>query len=135
MIIRLPWVEPIDTNNVPSNFDELVKESFGKFTEGTSKEYTHEDKLLYLDNLRSRYLRNDNSYLSVKNLIANRIIYELEEYGEIPSEEEILSIEFMEHCYNEGFNPFRDKWDKDSHSRNDDIHKLILRIIKIVVNY
>lgn len=135
MIINLPWVNPIDTNKIPANFDELVKESFEKFTEGTSESYTFEDKLMYLDNLRESYLRRENSYTSVKNLIRDRVTYELEEYGTLPSEDEVLNIDFMEECYNAGFRPLRDKWDSCSKSRNDEIHKLILRIIKIVVEY
>lgn len=46
-----------------------------------------------------------------------------------------IRIDFMEECYNAGFRPLRDKWDSYSKSRNDEIHKLILRIIKIVVEY
>lgn len=134
MIIRLPWINPIDTNRVPSNFDELVKESFLKFTKGTSKEYMFVDKLLYIDNLRKHYLRFGDSQSSVENLIKERCMYRLREYGELPTTEEILDVEFMEYCYDEGFRPFKDTWDKCSSSRNDAIMKLILRIIQVVVN-
>lgn len=37
MIINLPWIEPIDTQNLPENFEELVKKSFREFTRGTRK--------------------------------------------------------------------------------------------------
>lgn len=56
MIIKLPWIEPIDSLQIPDNFDGLVKKSFEKFTEGTREEYRFEDKLLYLDNLRKHYI-------------------------------------------------------------------------------
>lgn len=55
MIIRLPHVEPIDTLNIPKDFNERVKYSFWKFTEMTAEDYTDEDRLAYLDNLRLRY--------------------------------------------------------------------------------
>lgn len=28
MIINLPWIEPIDTQNLPENFEGLVKKAF-----------------------------------------------------------------------------------------------------------
>lgn len=135
MIIRLPWINPIDTNNVPSNFDELVKESFKKFTDGTSDDFTFLDKLYYIDNLRKIYLREDNTELSVRNLIRDMVMYHLEEYNDLPETSEILDVEFMERCYDEGFRPFYYEWDKTSSSRNYMIQKIILRIIQIVVNY
>lgn len=48
MIIQLPWIESLDTLNLPNDFEDRVKESFGKFTRETNKDYTHEDKLLYI---------------------------------------------------------------------------------------
>lgn len=135
MIITLPWINPIDTNNVPSNFDELVKESFKKFTDGTSDDFTFLDKLSYLDNLRKIYLREDDTELSVRNLIRDMVLYHLEEYNEMPETDEILDVEFMERCYDEGFRPFHCEWDKTSSSKNYNVQKLILRIIQIVVNY
>lgn len=56
MIIRFPWIREIDTLDLPENFEQLVEESFRRFTEGTAKDYRFEDKLCYLDNLRERYL-------------------------------------------------------------------------------
>ncbi len=40
MIIRLPWVNPIDTLNLPEDFEDQVKESFKEFTKWTSRDYT-----------------------------------------------------------------------------------------------
>ena len=40
MIIRLPHVEPIDTLNIPKDFNERVKYSFWKFTEMTAEDRT-----------------------------------------------------------------------------------------------
>lgn len=54
MIIKLPHVDPIDTLALTDDFEDRVKESFAKFTELTIEDYTHEDKLMYLDNLRKR---------------------------------------------------------------------------------
>lgn len=135
MIINLPWVEPIDTLDLPENFEELVKKSFREFTKGTNIDYRHEDKLLYLDNLRKAYLREDNTEKAVKNIVAEETMYRLKEYGEMPYADDILSVEFMETCYKEGFRPFYDHYDEVSANRNSEDLSVILNIIKIVVNY
>lgn len=135
MIINLPWVEPIDTQRLPENFEELVKKSFGEFTKGTNIDYRHVDKLLYLDNLRKAYLRDDNAEKDVRNLIQRKVMHDLEEYGEMPDTGDILSVEFMEICYNEGFRPFYHYYDEASASRNSKALSVILHIIKIIVNY
>ena len=136
MIIKLPWIEPIDTLNLPDDFEDKVKESFAKFTEGTSKEYTYQDKLSYLDNLRIAYLRgNIDSEEIIKKIIADRVWYELEENGNMPTADDILSVEFMAECFEAGFMPFLDQYDKRSSSRNERILKVIFKIIQIVVNW
>lgn len=135
MIINLPWVEQINTLCLPKDFEEQVKTSFKKFTEGTSKQYTFEDKLLYLDNLRRGYLRTDNTEASIIDLIGRRVSYELEENGEMPEKYDIMSTEFMGHCYDEGFRPLRDIWEPYSSSNNIETLKVILKIVQIVVNY
>lgn len=135
MIINLPWVEPINTQNLPENLEELVKKSFREFTKGTRKEYQHEDKLLYLDNLRKAYLRENNTEKAVRNLVSGETMYYLEEYGEMPNTEDILSVDFMETCYKEGFRPFHDNYGEASENKVNEIFSVILDIIKIVVNY
>lgn len=135
MIINLPWIAPIDTQNLPENFEELVKKSFREFTECTRKEYQHEDKLLYLDDLRKAYLREDDAGKAVRNIVSEETMYYLEEYGEMPNTKDILSVNFMETCYKEGFRPFRDNYGEASENKVNEIFSVILDIIKIVVNY
>lgn len=135
MIINLPWIEPIDTQRLPENFEELVKKSFREFTKGTNIDYRHEDKLVYLDNLRKAYLREDDTAEAVRNIVSEVTMYYLEECGEMPDTGDILSVEFMETCYKEGFRPFYHLYDVASASRNSKALSVILHIIKIVVNY
>jgi len=134
MIINLPYVKPIDTLDLPSDFEEQVKASFAKFTEGVSKEYQFQDKLSYLDNLRRFYLREDNTCEAVKGLIADTVIYSLENDGDIDSRD-FYSIEFMESCFELGFRPFKDKYEEYPNSDNDKTLEVIFKIIQIVVNY
>lgn len=135
MIINLPWIEPIDTQRLPENFEELVKKSFREFTKGTNIDYRHVDKLLYLDNLRKAYLREDNTEEAVRNIVSEKTMYYLEEYGEMPDTGDILSVEFMEICYKEGFRPFFSHCYENSPIKNSKTLSVILSIIKIVVNY
>ena len=135
MIINLPWIKPIDTQALPENFEELVKKSFHEFTKGTRKEYQHEDKLRYLDNLRKAYLREDNTEKAVRNIVSRETMYQLEEYGEMPDTGDILSVEFMETCYDEGFRPFYDHYNEVSGDINSETLSIILDIIRIVVNH
>ncbi len=136
MMIYLPWIDPIDTENLPEDFEAQVKTSFGKFTKETNRDYTHEDKLTYLDNLRRYYLRGKHQRYTedcVNDLMKKTFEYSLDEYGEILDKEELLSIEFMGSCLEHGFFPFRDQYDRDSSSRNNTALKVILEIIRIVV--
>lgn len=135
MIIKLPWIEQIDSLQIPDNFDGLVKKSFEKFTEGTREEYRFEDKLLYLDNLRKHYISKKTTREAVEQLISEAVMYQLDEYGEMPDKDEILSVEFMERCYDEGFRPYRQQYETYSSSANEKTLKVILKIIQIIVDY
>ena len=134
MKIELQYIDEIDTLDLPDNLEEQVQTSFGKFTHGTAEDYTFEDKLLYLDNLR-RFLHPLDSGDGVRKIILDSAEFELDEYGELPSADEYNSIEFMEHCYEQGFKPYRDKYEKYSHSANTETLKAILRIINAIVNW
>lgn len=136
MRIRLPYIEQINTECLPDNFEELVKKSFINFTKGTNKNYTFEDKLLYLDNLRKFYLRGytDTSF-EITKILGESYRQQLDDYDDVLEKEEVLSTEFMEHCFDRGFMPFRDTWDKWSSSANDRAHKTIVDIIRIVINF
>lgn len=83
MKIKLPYIDPIDTLNLPDNLEEQVRTSFGKFTHGTAEDYTFEDKLLYLDNLR-KFLHPLDSEDSVRKIILDSAEFKLDEYGELP---------------------------------------------------
>ncbi len=136
MKIKLPYVETIETLCLPKDFESRVKESFKRFTEGTNGDYTHHDKLLYIDNLRKHYLRNDISTEdAVKQIIADKVCYELEENGEMPAAENILSLEFMKECFEAGSMPLYGKYEKWSGSNNDKTIKAIFEIIRIVINW
>lgn len=139
MLINLPWIEPMDTRNMPTNFKELVEESFRKFTDGTSKEYRQVDKLLYLDYLRRKYTYPYEQYDSdnVRKLMHDVFDCQLDNYGEIAGEDDFYSLEFMEQCYAAGDRPFYKHIEDIASSSSEEhrIHNIIFEIIKIVVNW
>lgn len=90
---------------------------------------------MYLDNLRRAYLREDNTEKAVRNIVSGETVYYLEEYGEMPSTEDILSVDFMETCYKEGFRPFRDNYGETSENKANKTLSVIIDIIRVVVNY
>lgn len=137
MIIRLPHVEPIDTLNLPKDFNERVKYSFGKFTEMTAEDYTDEDRLLYLDNLRLHYIRRFEAEEEVKCTIIDRTEYELTENGDFPDKEDFWSFGFMAECYELGQSSgkFRNQYYEKNHRDNDKTMKVIAAIVKIVMNW
>lgn len=135
MIIKLPYVQPINTLNLPEDFENKVIESFSKFTDGTNSDYTYQDKLCYIDNLKKFYMIRENGNHDVKDLVARIVINNLEGCGEIPEKEEFFSVEFMEKCYESGFLPFLQEYEKRSSSKNDETLKVIFKIIQIVINW
>ncbi len=134
MIIKLPWIEAIDTEALPENFEELVRTSFLRFTKGTREEYRYEDKLLYFDNLRESYTRKDESAeQAVTRIFGEYVRAQLEEGNEF-NEEDFYTTEFMALCFKEGNRSLRAYYDQWSSSRNDRILKTISEIIRIVSN-
>ena len=105
-----------------------------KFTNGTRKEYRFVDKLLYFDNLRKFYTRNNETdEEAVTRFLGELLRYKLENDIEF-SKEDLYSTEYMEMIFREGNRPFKAEYDKWSSSRNDRILKTISEIIRIVSN-
>ena len=136
MIIKLPNVKPINTLALTDDFEDRVKESFAKFTELTNEDYTHEDKLMYLDNIRKYWLHKDIDGISaVKDLIIERVEFHLSEYEELPNIDDYNCLEFMGACYDKGKHiDFSGEYENSS-SRNNETLKVIARIIQIVMNW
>ena len=107
--VWLPWVGNLRLDEPPENLEFYVMKSFHDFTEGTAKVYEFEDKLHYLDNLR-KHLHAGSTDEHVRRLVCKRVEHRMEEEGDFPDREDFLCIEFMEHCFDEGFMPFHDTY-------------------------
>lgn len=134
MKIKFPRNVIIDTDNIPQNFEDLIRASFEAYTEETAKDYTYQDKLAYIDICRKYLHRAENTSDCVLALMKDYLEYEVTEQGEIPDKEDYLSVEFMENCYENGRTNLYDHY-TGNHHVDDKIMDLLARAIKVVINY
>lgn len=139
LTVILPKGLSVDVYDLPHDFEEQVQKAFSEFTQGTAKDYTFMDKLRFID-LASYYLHGANGEEeAVRELIHNKLDYELDEFGNFPDESDYLSVEFMEMCYSEGRRSQRLDSDGfkyvDSYKDREQIEKMLLRFIEAVVSY
>lgn len=137
MIIRLPHITPINTLDLPCDFEERVQESFAKFTEMTAKEYTDEDRLAYIGNLQTAYIRRYEPEEEVKNMILSQTEYEIEENGDFPDKEDFWNFDFMCQCYEKGLEDggYKKRNYEVDHHDNSKTMKAIAEIIRIVMSW
>lgn len=139
LTVSLPKGLTVDVYDLPEDFESQVQKAFSEFTQGTAKDYTFMDKLRFID-LASYYLHGGkDEEEAVRELIHNKLDYELDEFGNFPDESDYLSVEFMEMCYSEGRRSQRldsDGFkDVDSYKDREQIEKMLLRFIKAVIDY
>ncbi len=139
LTVILPKGLTADVYDLPEDFESQVQKAFSEFTEGTAKDYTFMDKLRFID-LAAYYLHGGKSEATaVRELIHDKLDYDLDEFGTFPDESDYLSVEFMEMCYSEGRRSQRLDSDgfKDVEFRIDREHieKMLIRFIKAVIDY
>ena len=142
MKIKLPWIKPFDTLDLPDDFEDQVNESFAKFTAGTRTDYTYKDKLMYISHLPLIFknaidLSVDTiAEKEVKNLIHHELDYKLEEDDALDLND-VYSFEFMCQCFADGMMYVRplQEYESYSSSTNDETEKVMFRIMQIVMNW
>ena len=136
MKITLPRGVQIDIDHVPDDLEEIVQKTFGEYTNGTSRSYTYEDRLMYIDVMMKNIWHSD-AQRDVEILILDRFKYNLRDQGELTEPEEFLSVEFMEECYSLGHDRARLRCRGVTDDRHDDekIMKIIERVIRAVMNW
>lgn len=134
MKIRFPRNVLIDLDNIPQDFEEIIRSSFAAYTECTAPDYTYQDKLAYIDRCRQYLHHAEDTGSCVRELMKGLLEYEVTEQGEIPDKEDYLSVEFMEQCYDAGRTNLYDHYTGDHHV-DDKIMALLERAIKVVINY
>lgn len=139
MIIRLPRNVEIDLDNIPEDFDQIVRDTFRDYTEGTRDDYCFEDKLCFIDHCVELLHNVGDPDVEVMKLMKERFEHNVCEYGTFPNEEDFLSVEFMEHCFHMGQERTRlfSVFEKFARNKRDHekIEKLLLRIMRVVIDY
>lgn len=136
MVITLPRGIKIDIDRVPGNLEDIVQKSFGEYTQGTSRAYTYQDRLMYIDVMMKNIWHAD-AQRDVQKMILDRFKYNLDDQGELTEPEEFLSVSFMEDCYDLGHDRARLRCRGVTEDRHDDekIMKIIERVIRAVMNW
>lgn len=138
MRIRIPQVEgTIDLANPPEDLEKIIREAFGRYTEGTATDYQYEDKLMFLDVFRRNiyewaYGQDDEE--AVEEVVTENYRYELHESGKPPRDEDLYTTALLAQIYDHGFRPFRFKDESIPERKAETVRKSILRIIITVVN-
>lgn len=143
MRIKLPYVERFDTLALPDDFEDQIKESFKKYTRGTSTRYTWKDKMLYISHLPlifkgvidlSEYTIAEKE---VRDSIHSQLDYKLDEEDDVLDRDDIYSFEFMCQCFIDGMKyvgPLQE-YEPYSSGKNDETEKVMFRIMQIVMNW
>lgn len=144
MRLKLPWIEPFDTLELPQDFEDLVRRSFAKFTQETNPRVSWKDKMLYISRLplyfkgrTSGWSEDVEAENAVKEIIHSRMDYKLEDEDNVLERDDIYSFDFMCDCYAAGMrslNPLQD-WEHYSYSTNEETQKVMFRIMQIVIDW
>lgn len=135
--VKLPRGIEVDICNLPEDFEKQIKKSFKGYTAETAKDYRYCDKLGYIDCCIKYLNGGKRSDEIVNEMVEGRILYEWRENGEIIDEDDIYCSEFMEECYGRGKEDARlySHFGSDDHHIYDQIQKVLVQIIKIVMDY
>ena len=140
-LIKLPRDVVVDIFNLPENFKEIVEKTFSEYTEGTAKDYQFCDKLCFIDVLM-RNINNcedsyEDSYEAVNKLVEEKFSYEWRENGNLITEDDIYSTDFMERCYVAGIDSARlySQYGLTNHHIYEQIQRVIVKVITIIMNY
>lgn len=134
MTIKFPRGIRIDIDHVPEDFDSLIRKSFAEYTEGTNTDYTYQDKLAFIDLIRKYAHEAENAEQSVMELMKDRFEYEVSECREFPDKDDFLTVEFMSECFDAGRTDLHSNY-TDDHHKDEKIMKLLVRAIKVVMDY
>ena len=136
MILTLPRDLKVDIEHVPDDFEEQVRKAFAEYTYGTSKDYTFEDKLMFIDVMMQK-IHHTASFDAVEQKIFDRIHYNLVDQGELTEPSEFLNVEFMCDCYEQGRKDAQLRCNQltDDHHVNKKVMKIVYRVIKTVMNW
>jgi hypothetical protein len=135
--INLPRGLKVDIFNLPENFNEEINRAFREYTEETSKDYRDCDRLGFIDCCVRHINGNKDSYDVVDQKVEDYIISQWREYGQLDNKDDVYSADFMAYCYADGVQNavLRSHFGTDDHHIYDQIQKVLVRVITIVMKY
>lgn len=135
--INLPRGLEVDIFDLPDDFKEQVEQAFREYTSGTAREYMCVDKLGFIDRCVEYLNGKVDSNSAVNTLVEEEMIAEWRANGEIIKEDDIYCIDFMEDCYRKGNEDAKlnSHFGTDDHYIYDQIQKVLVQVITIVMNY
>lgn len=127
----------VDIFDLPEDFKEQVEQAFEEYTSGTAKAYMYVDKLGFIDRCVEYLNGDEDSEDAVNALVEEAMIAERRNNSEIIKEDDICSIDFMKDCYRKGKEDAKlnSHFGTDDHHIYDQIQKVLVQIITIVMNY
>ena len=133
--LNLPCGLRIDIYNVPEDLEAQVQKAFGEYTEGTSSDYTDEDRLCFIDVMMEK-IRQADPYDEVNEMIKDRFAWELEEQGRIMDSDEFYDgTGFFAECYAAGQKAAQLRYKCDDHHVSDIVNPIIVRVIRAVMDW
>lgn len=135
--IFLPRGLKFNIFDLPEDFEEQVSHAFAEYTEGTSDDYTYQDKLSFIDLTVERLNNGSDAGTCINELVEEQFAHEWEENGTIMSEDDVYCAEFMEMCFETGQQKAKlnSHFGTGDHHIYDQIMKVLVQIITIVMNY
>lgn len=135
MIIKLPRGLSIDIDNPPENLEELVQKAFAEYTYGTSREYTDEDRLTFIDLMIERTKFATDANARVHDLLLERFDWEIFDQGRIPDRDDFFDVEFFEYCFEQGQKHANLIYRNDDHHISDKANRFIARIVRAIMTW
>lgn len=133
-IVNLPRGLKVDIFSLPEDFDDRIKQAFADCTYGTNANYTYQDKLAFVDRVRQYLHHASDTTECVKNLVLKTYEYNLSEYGELTDIDDFATLEFAETVFDEGRTNLYAHYTGDHHI-DDKIMEMLVRIVKVVIDY
>ena len=141
MIVKVLDRLKVDLKEIPNDFDEQVKAAFGKYTTGTSKDFTYQDKLCFIDKIVENLHRAGDEWDAVKKYLMDRFVYDIDNGDGMPDTSDYDGIEALQDIYAKGredgrlYYQFEDENGIKDHHIYDKVMELEYRAIKAVIEW
>lgn len=95
MKVHFPRGLVFDLDNIPDDFESQIRQAFHDFTNGTRKEYTYQDKLLFIDKMVNLLHGECNDGALVDEWLDGYAEHERKENGYFISKDNVFSWDSM----------------------------------------